>query len=456
MKITRQTQRLFRLQQGFFYILLLTVIVLLAKLLIDTNRQFDWTANARHTLSESSIELLKEIDNTINIQVFISPNDQLRPATVELLSRYQTRSDKLNIDYIDPAFSPEQVRALNIQQQGEMVVSLGEQQQHVFDLSEQSLTNALISVSRQQVQWLVFIEGHGERSLFEQTNFSLSTWAQKLQSQGFKLHAQNLTKTPEIPDNTAALVIASATRDWLAGEVALIKDYLDQGGNLLWLAEPDQTDSLDALSESLGIEFVGGTVMDPNTAMLGIDDPRFVLISDYANHPVGVATASVSLLAEAIAIQQADSESTQNWRYLNLLNSQPDAWVESNAITQANIPLQQFDIGADLHGPFSLGYVLSRELPAQNRNQRVAVIGDGDFVSNAYIGNAANLDLAMALVNWLAHDDKLINIPVKTSVGTQLTLTKAQSLILGLGFLLVLPLTLLAIGLGIWWRRKRR
>ena len=180
MKITRQTQRLFRLQQGFFYILLVIVIVLLAKLSIDTNRQFDWTANNRHTLSESSIELLKEIDNAINIQVFISPNDQLRPATVELLSRYQAHTDKLDISYIDPAFSPDQVRALNIQQQGEMVVSQGEQQQHVFDLSEQSLTNALITVSRQQEQWLVFIEGHGERSLFEQSNFSLSTWAQQL------------------------------------------------------------------------------------------------------------------------------------------------------------------------------------------------------------------------------------------------------------------------------------
>jgi len=452
MKITRRTQRLFRLQQTFFYILLLAVIILLAKVSIDTNHQFDWTANARHTLSETSVALLKEIDKSIQIQVFISPNDQFRPAAVELLSRYQAHTDMLDIHYIDPAFAPEQVRTLNIQQQGEMVITQAEQQQHVFDLSEQSLTNALISVSRQQEQWLVFIEGHGERSLFEQSNFSLSTWAQQLQSQGFKLHAQNLATTPALPDNTAAVVIASATRDWLAGEVDLIKDYLDQGGNLLWLAEPDQIQSLDALSESLGIEFVEGTAMDPNTAMLGIDDPRFVLISDYANHPVGIATASVSLLVEATALQHVESESTADWQYLNLLNSQPDAWVESSTINQENLALQQFDADADLNGPFSLGYVLQQDAT----EQRVAVIGDGDFVSNAYIGNAANLDLAMALVNWLAHDDKLIKIPVKTSVGTQLSLTKTQSIILGLGFLVVLPLLLLAIGLGIWWRRRRR
>ena len=194
--------------------------------------------------------------------------------------------------------------------------------------------------------------------------------------------------------------------------------------------------------------------MDPNTVMLGIDDPRFVLISDYANHPVGVATASVSLMAEATAIQQADSDNTTDWQYLNLLNSQADAWVESSNINQDNLLFQQFDAGADVSGPFSLGFVITRQ--QEQNTQRIAVIGDGDFVSNAYIGNAANLDLAMALTNWLAHDDKLINIPVKTSVGTQLSLTKNQSIILGLGFLVVLPLILLATGLGIWWRRRRR
>ncbi|MCX4188521.1 hypothetical protein [Methylophaga sp. OBS4] len=211
------------------------------------------------------------------------------------------------------------------------------------------------------------------------------------------------------------------------------------------------------MAEILGIEFIAGTVMDPNTIMLGIEDPRFVLISDYANHPIGVATANVSLLAEAVAIQQADSEAAESWQYLNLLNSQHDAWVESDIINQQNLATQAYDAGADVPGPVSLGYVLSRQLENDSdRQQRIAVIGDGDFISNSYIGNAANLDLAMALANWLGHDDQLINIPVKTSVGTQLSLSSTQSMIIGLGFLLVLPVFFLATGFGIWWRRRRR
>lgn len=457
MKITQRTQRLFRLQQALFYLLLIAVIVLLAKLSTDNNHQFDWTANARHTLSDSSQQVLDTLPSEVSIDVFVSPEYEYHNAVVDLLARYQRHSDMLNIRYIDPNFSPDLVREHNIQQQGEMIVSRGDQSQHVLDLSEQSLTNALISVSRQRQQWLVFIEGHGERSLFEQTHSGLSTWRQQLESQGFKLHAHNLIENPQLPDNTAAVVIASPTRDWLAGEVALLTDYLDQGGNLLWLADPDHSDSLAALAEKLGIEFIPGTVLDPTSISLGLEDPRFVLISDYANHPVGVATTSVSLLADAVAIQQTQrlTDSDSPWQYLNLLNSQAMAWVESSPVSQDNLDAQGFDAGADVAGPISLGMMIS-PTAATDSEQRIAVIGDSDFASNAYIGQAANLDMAMALANWLASDDALITIPVKTSVGTQLNLSRTQSIIIGFGFLLVIPLLLLATGLGIWWRRRRR
>jgi ABC-type uncharacterized transport system involved in gliding motility auxiliary subunit len=455
MKITQRTQRLFRLQQALFYLLLITVIALLAKFSINTNHQFDWTANARHTLSDSSQQILKTLPSAVNIDVFVSPEYEYHQAVVDLLKRYQAHSDKLNVRYIDPSFSPDQVREHNIQQQGEMIVSRGDQRQHVLDLSEQSLSNALISVSRQRQQWLVFIEGHGERSLFEQNQFSLSTWRQQLESQGFKLHAHNLIENPQLPDNTAVVVIASPTSEWLPGEVAILNDYLDQGGNLLWLADPGQSDSLSAVTEKLGIEFIPGTVLDPTSISLGLEDPRFVLISDYANHPVGVATASVSLLADAVALQQTKHESDSIWQTINLLNSQPSAWVESSQLSQNRLDVQNFEPGSDVAGPVSLGMIVSR-VTDSGAEQRIAVIGDSDFASNAYIGHTANLDLAMALTNWLAADDALIEIPVKTSVGTQLNLSRTQSIIIGFGFLLVLPLILLAIGLGIWWRRRRR
>ncbi|KKM14487.1 hypothetical protein LCGC14_1705650, partial [marine sediment metagenome] len=398
-----------------------------------------------------------------NIKQILAPKftaDTVRNVIKEINdigSSYKGIYLSIDTDGFDPAFAPEKVRQFNIQQQGEIVIQKDSNSEHVFDLSEQSFTNALISVARKQHDWIIFISGHGERSIDDNSDFGLSTWHKNLQSKGFKIRSQNLIDSPQIPINTKLLVIASPEKPWLAGEINIIKQYLQNGGNILWLNDPSSSAFLRPLAEQLGIEFIPGTVLDPNAKMLGLDDPRFVLITDYANHPVGLAVKSVTLLAEGSAIQQLNETSKDEWHYTNLLNSQPDAWVESHRTDESTAKTQTFNEGKDVHGPVSLGMLIERAKPENtDKFQRIAVIGDADFVANSYVGNVANLDLGMALINWLAEDDTFLSIPVKTSIGTQLTLSNTQSLIIGFGFLFVLPGVLLLIGFLLWWRRRRR
>ena len=244
MNINKKTHRQLFIQNSLFYILLILAVILLAQLSLKTDISSDWTANNRHTLSVTTTDFLQQSDSEITINAFISPTDQYRSALESLLSRYQIYSDKLLVNYINPEFSPNLVREFNIQQQAEMVISHGEQQVHVYDLSEQSLTNALISVSRQKEQWLVFIEGHGERTPLSQENYNLSTWGEQLTLKGFNFQGVDLIEHSEIPINTAAIVIASPDRAWLEGEINIINNYIDAGGNLVWLADPIHTISL--------------------------------------------------------------------------------------------------------------------------------------------------------------------------------------------------------------------
>ncbi|WP_024297933.1 hypothetical protein [Methylomicrobium lacus] len=111
--------------------------------------------------------------------------------------------------------------------------------------------------------------------------------------------------------------------------------------------------------------------------------------------------------------------------------------------------------GAEKQGPITLGYALTRNLDA-NTQQRIVVIGDGDFLANTYIGNAGNLDMGLRIVNWLIHDDRFIDIPAKTAPDRSLKLTTASISVIGFGFLIVLPLCLLGTGFVVWRRRRRR
>ena len=436
--------------------ILFVVIILLAQISLKTNISADWTANSRNTLSDTTIELLSQIKDDITIQVFISTDNDYRVALEEHLSRYKKVNDHLNIEYINPDFSPDLVRQHNIQQQGEMVVSHESQQTHVFDLSEQSLSNALISVSRNKEQWLVFIEGHGERSPFNQANVNLSSWADELQRKGFRLQGLNLVEHSQIPNNASAVIIASSERTWLDGEIAIIKEYIDQGGHLLLLADPNTHHTLSAITEHLGIEFIDGTIIDPNAELLGINDPRFTLVNDYANHPISQATSTVTLFPQALALEAINNSVDSDWDTLSLLNTQENTWSKSTETIEESLTDYSFEQGVDTQGPLSIGQLLTRVRENKDQQQRIAILGDSDFVSNSYIGNAANLELGVALINWLAGDDELIVIPVKTTFDNRLDLSSTQSLIIGLGFLLVLPFLLLLMGFIIWRKRRHR
>jgi len=456
MKLHQKDQLQLKLHNTLFYLLLIIVVTLLAQLSLKTDISADWTQNNRHTLSDTTIEFLQQLDQDITIQLFISPNDEYKETAERLLSRYQSYSEHIAVQGINPDLSPSLVRELNIQQQGEMVVSRGEQQTHVLDLSEQSLTNALINVSHHKKQWIVFIEGHGERSPFNEANSNLSIWADELQQKGFKLQGLDLVKHSQIPNNTSAVVIASPDRPWLDGEITIIQDYIDQGGHLLWLADPNKHRSLSALAEHLDFTFIDGTVIDPNATLLGINDPRFTLVNDYANHPISQAINTVTLFPHSVALEAIHGVVPSSWNATSLLNTQENTWSTLGEIREQELSNTYFDEGIDFAGPLSIGRLLTRTVENNDGQQRIAIIGDSDFVSNTYIGNAGNLDLGIALINWLVGEDDLIVIPVKTTIDNRLDLSTAQSLIIGLGFLLVLPFLLLMTGFIIWKRRRHR
>lgn len=455
MKVNRSLKYQHHLQQLIFYSLLLIVV---ASVAVVSHRYYftaDWTANHRHSLSPTTMELLAMLDSPVTIEVFISPGHSYQQAVESLLRRYQQQSTQLQIHYIDPVTQPQRVRELAIQQQAEIVVSGQQGQQHVLDLSEQSLSNAIINVSRHSLPTLIFITGHGERDIFGDNHFDMAQWRHQLSVTGFEVQSLSVHDAAQHSnaEDNVVWIIASSQQQWPAADIAVLQSHLQQGGNLLWLSEPETDIGLISISEQLNLNFVPGTIIDPNAGKLGLEDPRFVIVTDYANHPVTTAMSSVALLPIAHAIQLVDT--TTDWQAIELMQSQSDSWSALGPLASQQPESILFDEALDIPGPLTLGVLLERSI-SENHQQRAAVFGDGDFVSNLYLGNAANLELAMALTNWLAADDKAIQIPLIKTADSQLLLSEFQALLIGFGFLLLLPLTILLIGIGCWWNRKRR
>ena len=86
----------------------------------------------------------------------------------------------------------------------------------------------------------------------------------------------------------------------------------------------------------------------------------------------------------------------------------------------------------------------------------MVVIGDGDFLSNSFLGNGGNRALGERVFDWLLGDDALVDLPPRGAPDRIMVLSQGMLNMLTVGFLFVLPLLLFAIGATITWRRRRR
>ncbi|MDH5327489.1 MAG: GldG family protein [Gammaproteobacteria bacterium] len=453
MKITTGTRQQLRIQNAVFIGLVLLLTILLAAVTQRYKFSSDWSKFERNTLSQASQRLLHTLEQPLRFTVFATQSELLRQQREELILKYRRSHTAVEYEFIDPVEQPAIAQSKGINKDGEVIITLGERSEKLSEHHEQAYTNAIQRMARSAERWMIFLSGHGERNPLGKANHDLGEWGKQLQSKGINLQTLNLTTQPIIPVNTAVLVIASPQVDYLPGELDLIRQYLTRGGNLLWLAEPGSLYQLDPLTELLPLEFGTGQLVEPSTQLFGINNPFVALSSEYPAHEITANFNVVTLYPIARPVKGRDE---RDWDAQTLLRSLPRSWVETTQFS-GNVG---FDPQTDRKGPVDFGVTLSRIVPgiepSSSRQQRILVIGDGDFLSNAYLGNGGNSDLGLSMANWLSHDDRFINIGVKTAVGSQLNWSGPTQLIIGFGFLFFIPLALGGTGTWLWLKRRKR
>lgn len=470
MKITPGKRRTIKAENALFIVLVLALATLLAWLSTRYEWQADWTANNRNSVSQASAAVLAAMEGPVEIRAFIGEaNLQLRSQVQHLIDIYRREKGDISLTLINPQQEPQLVREMNLSE-GDLLIDYDGRQERLSGVSEQGLTNALQRLSRGGERWIVMLGGHDERSPQGTAEYDYRLFSRQMEARGLKTRQVNLAQENALPDNTALLVLADPRKPLLPGEIQILQDYLDGGGNFLWLAEPGPLGGLEPLAEQLGIEWLGGMIVDPNVQLLGISDPRFALVADYPPHAITRDFDTITLFPLARAIETLSGE---EWEAESILETLPRSWLERGELSGDEV---SFDKGEDIAGPLVLGLALNRklgaaeimenrdegadeEMPAEveegERQQRVVLIGDADFLADSYVGNGGNLDLGLSLLNWLVHDDALIRIPARTAVDTRLELSNTLQATIGFGFLLLVPLALLGAGIGVWMKRRK-
>lgn len=453
MDVTPKSRLHLRLQNALFVILFLGVISLLAWLGTRYNYEADWTIGGRNTLSPASQTLLKKLAGPVTFTAYARETGTLRRQITQLVNQYKRYKPDIELRFVNPDAEPEQVRQLGVSVDGELHIVYQGRNTKLQSLSEQTLSSALQRVARSEQHWVVFLSGHGERNPHGAANHDLGDFGRHLQDKGITVQILALTGTPQIPANTTLLVIASPQVDLLPGEVKLVQDYIRAGGNLLWLSDPGPLHGLEPVAEQLGIEFRPGVIVEPAAQVLGIKRPDVALVAEYPPHPVTQDLRTLTVFPQASGM---DIKTPEGWQGRAFLESGARSWSETGDLS-GEIAL---DRGKDTPGPLAIGVSLTREPPqtttTDTQQQRIIVMGDGDFLSNTFLGNGGNLDLGLNIVNWLNHDDALIAVGARTAPDTTLNLSRTATAVMGFGFLFFLPLLLLGFGLTLWLKRRKR
>ncbi|MGB5602139.1 MAG: GldG family protein [Gammaproteobacteria bacterium] len=221
MKLSRKIRIQLQLQKILFVILLLTAVGLLGWLSNQHAIQFDWTSNKRNTLSQSSIDLLQTLEQPVEVRVYLQDDETVQAAVEEILRRYQREKADFSYRLINPDIDFESAQADGVERYGQIIIAYNDQKERLTSLSEQAISSALLRLSRPDSRQLVFIKGHGEKGIKDDSNIGYSKLAAELGKKGFTIATHNLL-LGEVPQDTSAVVIASPESAYLEGELALI------------------------------------------------------------------------------------------------------------------------------------------------------------------------------------------------------------------------------------------
>lgn len=450
MKFKPGRRVLLRLQSLGLVLALCVAAGLAAWASVTWHHTSDWTWNEQNSLTTASRRVVARLEKPVVITAFARPGGKVTAYEHQLLARYQRASSRIRVRFVNPDTALAEVRKLGIDTPGELHVRYGSHGENLTDVSESGITNALLRLSKGSAATVVFITGHGEADPNGQRNYDLGRFASALDKQGFRVETRNLSSRPELGASVAFVVVAGPQEDFLPRETAALRHWLAQGGNLLWLHDPGPAHGLGPLAQALGVKPLDGTLVDTTSSHFGISKPTWLVLSDYGDTPVTRELHQNTLFPDATGFTV---EPGSDWDARTFLHSRrlPDSWLIAGSRSPQTLT---YSPGTDTPGPVAIGILLTRAAP-DGGQQRAAVVGNSSFLTNSFLGNGGNLNLGLNLCNWLAGQDRYIDITPPAAPDRTLALSGFEQGGIGIGFLAVLPLLLLLAALFVWWRRRK-
>ena len=432
-------------------LLFVGILVIVNFLAARHSIRWDLSENQNFSLAPQTHRLLRSLPREVTITVFTREKDPGYQSYKERLDSYRQASSKISVEFVDPERQPKIAQQYGITRTDTAVFESAGQSVRVNAPSEAELTGALIRVSQDGKKRVLFLEGHGEPSLDDRERTGLSAAREILFKQGYDIGTLSLLKEPAVPDHTAILVVAGPRRPVTTEEQERIHTYVEKGGHLLLLIDPDTQADLNPLLKRWGLGVGPGVLVDLQDR-LAQGDLTSLLVRTFTEHEItqDLSAAVLFPLARHITF---DEQVGSAWDYVPLARTSPNSWAE----TDLKGRVVNLDEKQDIKGPLPMAVALSPKVAPEEGKPRpaIVVIGNSTFATNAFVNFPGNSDFFLHSAGWLAEERNILAIVPRDSALRPFTPNPLQERALLYLQVILLPATMFFSGIMVWRRRRR-
>jgi ABC-type uncharacterized transport system involved in gliding motility auxiliary subunit len=443
----RDPRGVFAVTTGIAVAVFVAALVLLNILVWYHPWSVDLTASGRNEVSPETQRVLQRLAAPVTLRQFGRTSD---PAVEALLRGFERETRLIRVEFVDVDRDRTLAQRFGVVKLGTVVVVAGEKFRKIEDANEQSLVTAIVQATSDQEHLVCFVTGHGERGLADTGPGGLALLAATLAAGNYRTEPISLLEDSVRSDCTA-LVIAGPTQPLTPSELKHLDAYYEAHGRIAVLLEPDPAPSLTDWLRPRGFEPGSGAIVDMSGAGQSVGGgPRTPLGLKYHDHPVtrGFEIATMYDGARPLRIIERPD-----------FGGKAVALAETSGRSFATInsePAPSLQQGRDVPGPLTLaGAIAVGGAGRQDRDTRLVLVGDADFVSNAWIRRQGNRDFFLRSLAWLIGEQEATVVAVENRENRRIELTqstRAWMYIVNVG---LLPLVPLLAGIVVYVRSRR-
>ena len=449
-----------------FVVCLLGVIIVIQMIANNHNRRFDLTPQKELTIAPITKKLLKEVSFPVTVRGFYREDE--RASLKNLFELYALASNKFKYELFNLDRNPGLAKKYGVSAYGSAVVEVNGKLKNVTYPSEEKIINAILALTNPTPKVIYFFSGHGEYGL-EGTldEVSYGRLKEALETENYQIKKFLFVGGKPIPNDASVVVIGGPKTEFSQSDLNRLDEYWKRGGSVVLALDPGSEKEIKDYLKTYGIVLGDDIVIDPENYLTG-KGPLVPIIPFYFTHPI---TEKFTIPTIFPLVRSVTRGPTKKEVVLSALaRSSEQSWAATD-VENVLEGKYEYDPKRDQKGPITVAMAVEtkkEKSPPEGKKDeensppkrgKMVVFGDADFLLNRYFELLGNKDLILNTVHWMTDEESLITIRKKKPSQEDMSpvfLSKIQSRMIFIGVVILQPVIILAIGMVVAWRRRKR